>query len=34
MKFKFKGHGMDRTLGLNVSEVAFSYDDKESVEKA
>ena len=20
MKFKFEGHGMDRTLGLNVSE--------------
>merc|ERR1712176_1538395 len=29
VKFTFHGHGMDRTLGLNVSEVAFSYNGKE-----
>merc|ERR1740121_1671193 len=29
VKFHFHGHGMDRTLGLNVSEVAFSYNGKE-----
>lgn len=29
VKFTFHGHGMDRSLGLHVSEVAFSYDGKE-----
>mmetsp|Transcript_51569 Transcript_51569/g.111995 ORF Transcript_51569/g.111995 Transcript_51569/m.111995 type:complete len:1059 (+) Transcript_51569:104-3280(+) len=29
VKFTFRGHGTDRTLGVNMSQVAFSYDGKE-----
>merc|ERR1712048_511783 len=29
VKFRFTGHGKDRSLGINVSDVAFSYNGKE-----
>merc|ERR1712187_446296 len=29
VKFNFQGHGMDRSLGVNVSDVAFSHGGKE-----